>query len=118
MNTAEAALRTERFLSVAPREVFAAFEQPDLFAKWWGPSGFTITFDVKPWFTLTVTLAARGDGPHLTWVQGSRAPRLRRRCAPSLIPRTSGTSTGFKRCSLVTTPEPTLAPLSAEQHSP
>ena len=116
MNAPDAALRTERLFSVAPREVFAAFEQPDRLAKWWGPRGFTNTFErfefrpggrwvfmmhgpngtdypnesvfreiqpdrkivlehvVKPWFTLTVTLSARGDGAHLTWVQEFESP--------------------------------------------
>ena len=32
-------------LSVNPREVFAAFEQPDRLAQWWGPNGFTNTFE-------------------------------------------------------------------------
>ncbi|APR75561.1 Putative glutathione S-transferase-related transmembrane protein [Minicystis rosea] len=110
-NTPNAAIRTERLLSAAPREVFAAFEQPERLARWWGPKGFTSTFEqfdfkpdgrwvfvmhgpnganypnesvfreiqpdtkiviehvVKPWFRLTVTLTARGDQTHLTWVQ-------------------------------------------------
>ncbi len=29
---------------------------------------------VKPWFILTVTLTARGDGTHLTWVQEFESP--------------------------------------------
>ncbi|HYH79584.1 MAG TPA: SRPBCC domain-containing protein [Longimicrobium sp.] len=40
-----AAVSTERLLSASPREVFAAFEQPDRLAQWWGPSGFTNTFE-------------------------------------------------------------------------
>ncbi|WP_420126227.1 SRPBCC domain-containing protein [Longimicrobium sp.] len=40
-----AAVRTERVLSADPRTVFAAFEQPDKLARWWGPSGFTNTFE-------------------------------------------------------------------------
>ncbi|WP_437774913.1 SRPBCC domain-containing protein [Sorangium sp. So ce1097] len=39
------AVSTERVLSASPRKVFAAFEQPDLLAKWWGPKGFTNTFE-------------------------------------------------------------------------
>jgi uncharacterized protein YndB with AHSA1/START domain len=41
----EAAFRSERVLSATPREVFAAFEQPESLAKWWGPAGFTNTFE-------------------------------------------------------------------------
>lgn len=40
-----AAVSTERLLPADPRTVFAAFEQPDRLARWWGPSGFTNTFE-------------------------------------------------------------------------
>lgn len=43
-NDPNAAVRTERVLSASPRKVFAAFQQPDRLAQWWGPSGFTNTF--------------------------------------------------------------------------
>ena len=36
---------TERVLSAPPRKVFAAFEQPEQLAQWWGPKGFTNTFE-------------------------------------------------------------------------
>jgi uncharacterized protein YndB with AHSA1/START domain len=41
----DAALTTERLLSATPHEVFTAFEQPDQLAQWWGPDGFTNTFE-------------------------------------------------------------------------
>lgn len=44
-NHPDAALSAERVLSSSPREVFAAFEQPDQLARWWGPKGFTNTFE-------------------------------------------------------------------------
>ena len=44
-NNANAALSTERVLSATPRKVFAAFEKPDRLAQWWGPNGFTNTFE-------------------------------------------------------------------------
>jgi uncharacterized protein YndB with AHSA1/START domain len=44
-NDLSAAVSTERLLSAEPREVFAAFEQPDRLTRWWGPSGFTNTFE-------------------------------------------------------------------------
>ena len=44
-NTASAVLGTERLLSATPHETFAAFQQPDLLARWWGPNGFTNTFE-------------------------------------------------------------------------
>jgi uncharacterized protein YndB with AHSA1/START domain len=44
-NDPSAAVATERTLPADPRTVFAAFEQPDRLARWWGPSGFTNTFE-------------------------------------------------------------------------
>jgi uncharacterized protein YndB with AHSA1/START domain len=44
-NNSNAALTTERTLSANPRRIFAAFEQPDRLAQWWGPNGFTNTFE-------------------------------------------------------------------------
>jgi uncharacterized protein YndB with AHSA1/START domain len=44
-NNSNAALSTKRVLSANPRKVFAAFEQPDRLAQWWGPNGFTNTFE-------------------------------------------------------------------------
>jgi uncharacterized protein YndB with AHSA1/START domain len=41
----DAVLSTERTFSATPREVFAAFENPDVLAQWWGPAGFTNTFE-------------------------------------------------------------------------
>lgn len=39
-----AALGTERVFSASPRRIFAAFEQADQLARWWGPKDFTNTF--------------------------------------------------------------------------
>jgi uncharacterized protein YndB with AHSA1/START domain len=44
-NASSAVLSTERVLSVSPRRIFAAFEQPDRLAQWWGPKDFTNTFE-------------------------------------------------------------------------
>ena len=44
-NNPNAVVSTERVLSVNPRDVFAAFEQPDRLAQWWGPDGFRNTFE-------------------------------------------------------------------------
>jgi uncharacterized protein YndB with AHSA1/START domain len=38
--------RTSRVVAKTPGDVFAAFERPELLAAWWGPAGFTNTFDV------------------------------------------------------------------------
>jgi uncharacterized protein YndB with AHSA1/START domain len=40
-----AVISTERVLSSPPRAVFAAFEQPEHLAQWWGPKDFTNTFE-------------------------------------------------------------------------
>jgi uncharacterized protein YndB with AHSA1/START domain len=123
-----AVVSTERVLSVSPRDVFAAFEQPDRLAQWWGPSGFTNTFEQfefqpggrwvfvmhapngadypndsvfreiepdtkiviehvsQPRFTLTVTLAARGDKTHLAWLQEFESPEVAARMRPICEP--------------------------------
>lgn len=41
----DSAVSTERVLAASPAQVFAAFARPDLLAEWWGPSGFTNTFE-------------------------------------------------------------------------
>jgi uncharacterized protein YndB with AHSA1/START domain len=44
-DTALATLSTQRVLHARPAQVFAAFQQPELLARWWGPDGFTNTFE-------------------------------------------------------------------------
>jgi uncharacterized protein YndB with AHSA1/START domain len=108
--------------------VFAAFEQPDQLARWWGPKDFTNTFErfefttggrwvfvmhgpngtdypnenvfreirpdtriviehvAKPWYRLTVTLAARGDKTHLAWVQEFDSPEFAAKMRPICEP--------------------------------
>jgi uncharacterized protein YndB with AHSA1/START domain len=44
-NNPEVAVHNERVLSASPQEIFAAFEQPDRLARWWGPKDFTNTFE-------------------------------------------------------------------------
>ncbi|MCA0447950.1 MAG: SRPBCC domain-containing protein [Bacteroidetes bacterium] len=36
---------TERIISATPAQIFNAFRQPELLATWWGPDGFTNTFE-------------------------------------------------------------------------
>jgi uncharacterized protein YndB with AHSA1/START domain len=45
-NNPDAAISTERVLSASPRQIFAAFEDPDQLAQWWGPAGFTNTCEL------------------------------------------------------------------------
>ena len=44
-NRDEATFRTRRVLPHTPDQVFEAFARPDLLARWWGPAGFTNTFE-------------------------------------------------------------------------
>lgn len=43
-NTSDA-LSTDRLFAASPREIFAAFEDPARLARWWGPKGFTNSFE-------------------------------------------------------------------------
>ena len=36
---------TKREIPASPAAVFAAFQSPDRLARWWGPNGFTNTFE-------------------------------------------------------------------------
>src|SRR5688572_18226776 len=41
-----ALFRSERVLPYPPDAVFDAFARPELLAQWWGPAGFTNTFEI------------------------------------------------------------------------
>ena len=41
-----ATFRSHRVLPYQPQSVFEAFTRPELLARWWGPAGFTNTFEV------------------------------------------------------------------------
>lgn len=40
-----ATFRSQRMLPYQPQAVFGAFAHPEVLAQWWGPSGFTNTFE-------------------------------------------------------------------------
>ncbi len=43
--------KNQRTITASSKEIFRAFEDPALLAKWWGPDGFTTTsnsFEFKP----------------------------------------------------------------------
>jgi len=42
----DATFRSHRLLLHPPRRVFEAFARPELLARWWGPDGFSNTFEV------------------------------------------------------------------------
>lgn len=44
--TEDRTLRTSRKLPYSPRDVYSSFSSPDLLASWWGPKGFSNTFEV------------------------------------------------------------------------
>jgi uncharacterized protein YndB with AHSA1/START domain len=46
MNSGDAIVSNERVFPFTPKEVFAAFEQPEQLAKWWGTAGLTNTFEL------------------------------------------------------------------------
>jgi len=39
-------LSTSRTLPYSPEEIYGAFASPDLLASWWGPDGFSNTFEI------------------------------------------------------------------------
>ena len=41
-----ATFRSHRVLPYRPQTVFEAFARPELLARWWGPDGFTNTFEI------------------------------------------------------------------------
>ena len=45
-NDTETAAPNERLILTDARSIFAAFEDAERLARWWGPAGFTNTFDV------------------------------------------------------------------------
>lgn len=59
----DSAVRTSRLLDATPGAVFAAFQHPERLARWWGPEGFTNTFqtfDFRPGGEWTFTMHAPG----------------------------------------------------------
>jgi uncharacterized protein YndB with AHSA1/START domain len=38
--------QTSRHIPASPETIFAAFSHPEQLAQWWGPSGFTNTFNI------------------------------------------------------------------------
>ncbi len=46
MSAEDRTMRTSRTLPFSPVAVYGAFASPDLLAAWWGPDGFTNTFEV------------------------------------------------------------------------
>ncbi len=46
MNAENRTLRTSRIVPFPPEKVYGAFAAPDILATWWGPDGFTNTFEV------------------------------------------------------------------------
>ncbi len=40
-----AVIRNERVIDASPRAVFEAFARPEVLSKWWGPAGFTNSFE-------------------------------------------------------------------------
>ena len=45
MTIEDRTMKTSRTLPFSPKEVYGAFASPGLLAAWWGPEGFTNTFE-------------------------------------------------------------------------
>jgi uncharacterized protein YndB with AHSA1/START domain len=68
MNNPDTVVSTERVLPFTPQEVFEAFQQPERLAQWWGPKGFTNTFEqfeFKPGGSWVFTMHAPGGASYL-----------------------------------------------------
>jgi uncharacterized protein YndB with AHSA1/START domain/uncharacterized protein YciI len=49
-STADREFVHSRLIDARPAEVFRAFIEPERLARWWGPNGFTSTFEIfEPW---------------------------------------------------------------------
>jgi uncharacterized protein YndB with AHSA1/START domain len=51
LETADREIVSSRVINAPPEKVFGAFCNPDILARWWGPEGFTNTFqtfDLRP----------------------------------------------------------------------
>jgi len=46
MPVEESLIFTSRVLPFSPAAIYAAFSSPELLAEWWGPEGFTNSFEV------------------------------------------------------------------------
>ena len=46
MSVEDKTMRTSRILLFSPTAGYAAFSSPELLAQWWGPEGFSNTFEV------------------------------------------------------------------------
>ena len=47
----DATFRTERVIPHTAEQIFTAFTRPELLARWWGPDGFTNTFELHEFKT-------------------------------------------------------------------
>ena len=102
-------VRTSREIPASPEQVFAAFSDPQRLARWWGPAGFTNTFDVcefQPggrWeFVMhgpdgahypNQSLFAEIEAPSRVVVEHVSAPKFR--LTVTLAPSTGGTTVAW-----------------------
>lgn len=82
--------RHSRELAAPPTAVFDALRNPERLARWWGPDGFTNTFehfDFQPGGRWAFTMHGP-DGRHypneatFTQIEPDRSVRIRHTCAP------------------------------------
>ncbi len=46
VETADREIVSTRVINASQEQVFEAFRKPDILARWWGPEGFTNTFEI------------------------------------------------------------------------
>ena len=83
-----ATFRSHRVLPYQPQPVFEAFARPELLAHWWGPNGFTNTFEVfefRPGGRWKFVMHGRASCSRSRWLRMQLEPR-------SLGPRSSRTA--------------------------
>jgi Activator of Hsp90 ATPase homolog 1-like protein len=77
---------TSRQIAATPEQIFAAIAAPERLAKWWGPAGFTNTFErceFKPggsWIT------ASAQGTLVSWHQALDSEEFAAKVAHIIIP--------------------------------
>jgi uncharacterized protein YndB with AHSA1/START domain len=109
METPMTTFRTSRDIPASPEQVFAAFSDPERLARWWGPEGFTNTFDVCEFksggrwsFVMhgpdggnykNESVFAEVEPPSKVVVQHESEPRFR--LSIELVPSVDGTSVSW-----------------------
>ena len=124
--------RTSREIPATVEQLFAAFRDPERLARWWGPAGFTNTFDVCDFrvggrwsFVMhgpegghypNESVFAEIAPPHKVVIQHVSEPKFR--LTVDLTPSTSGTlvswSQDFENDEMARRVEPIVVPANEQ----